>query len=218
MQDAIRSKRSNTSLKDRAYAAIRDMIINGSLPPGKLLSKRQLSQQLRMSKTPVESALQRLESEGFVVILPRRGVIVREPSARDLVDLYDLRLALEPFVVQRLARRLTHAQAEALLANTEAQAASAGNRDVLGSVRLNTEYHLMLCRFLGNAEILSVLENPMGKLQQMMAWTFSRHPERMVASPQEHAAIADALIKRDGDRAAEKVESHLTSSRQHIAT
>ena len=217
MRHTHRSKRSRMPLKDGAYVAIRDMIMVGSLPPGDVLSKRQLAQQLRMSKTPVGSALERLEAEGFVAISPRRGFIVRDLSACGLMDLFDLRLALEPFVVQRLAGRLTQAQAESLLANTKTQTGSAKDGDVPRSIRLDTEYHLMLCQFLGNSIILGIMSNLMSKLQQMIAWVVSRHPERLTASPQEHAAIADALIKGDGDRAAEKMVSHLTLGRQHIA-
>ena len=207
---------SRKLLTDQAYEAVRDLILSGELASGRVLSKRQIALQLNVSKTPVDAALERLAAEGLVTISPRQGFAVREPSFRGLADLFELRLALEPYVMRQLAGKVTPIQAQKLLANTEAQAEAAREGDVSLSVRLDTEFHLMPCHFLGNGEILRAMHNLMGKLHQTMAWVVRRDPERMGASPREHVAIAKALIDGDHAGAVREVESHLLSARQHI--
>ena len=87
-------------LKERAYAEIKRRILGGKLAPGPFLAERQLAAQLGMSKTPVRSALERLESEGFLSISPQQGAIIRDLSVPEIADQYEIRMAIEAFVVR----------------------------------------------------------------------------------------------------------------------
>src|SRR4029078_6640061 len=90
-------------LADRAYDALKTSLQSGAYPPGSFLSERQLAARLGMSKTPLKSALVRLEQEGYRRISPQQGIVVREPSVQEVSDLFDLREAIETFAVRRLA-------------------------------------------------------------------------------------------------------------------
>ena len=94
-------------LKERAYDEIKRLILTGDLTPGTFLAERQLAARLGMSKTPVRSALERLESEGFISISPQQGAIIRDLSLDEIADQYEIRTALETFVVRTVAGRLT---------------------------------------------------------------------------------------------------------------
>ncbi|EFH12429.1 GntR family transcriptional regulator, partial [Teichococcus cervicalis] len=83
------------SLAERAYRRLRDAIVDGSLPGGEKLSERSLAQSLGISAQPVREALHRLEAEGMVVTLPRRGTLVAEFGARRLAEMGLMRVALE---------------------------------------------------------------------------------------------------------------------------
>ena len=85
-------------LKERAYDEIKRMVLTGELNPGTFLAERQLAARLGMSKTPVRSALERLESEGFIRISPQQGAIIRDLSLDEITDQYEIRTALETFV------------------------------------------------------------------------------------------------------------------------
>ena len=87
-------------LKDQAYENLKNLILEEVFAPGTFLSERQLAARLDMSKTPIRSALERLETEGYVAVSPQQGIVVRESSLREIVDLFDIRIALEVFVVQ----------------------------------------------------------------------------------------------------------------------
>src|SRR5437870_2186503 len=97
-------------LKERAYSEIKRRILDGGFAPSTFLSERQLASQLAMSKTPIRAALERLEMEGLVVVSPQQGILVRDLSVHEIADLYEMRAALETYVVRAVAGQLTAGQ------------------------------------------------------------------------------------------------------------
>ena len=204
------------SLAERAYDALKGSLQNGKYPPGSFLSERQLARGLGMSKTPVKSALVRLEAEGFLKISPQQGIVVREPSVQEVLELFDLREAIETFAVQRSAGKMTADQVAALRQNIREQARAAKAADVSESTRLDTEFHTMVCGLLGNRELSQILTRMREKLHILILGNLSRLPDRMASSYREHAAIAAALIRGRGSDAAELVRKHLDYGRNLI--
>lgn len=203
-------------LQDRAYAEIKTLIQDGTFPPGSFLSERQLAVRLKMSKTPVKNALVRLEMEGFVAVSPQQGIVVREFSLREVVDILDIRMALEPYVARRVAGALTAEQAEALRANVKAQKAAADAGDTLGLTRLDADFHVLLCSFAGNAEIAQVMTRLREKLHRIILRVMAHVPGRPASAAAEHGAIAEALIKGKGERAASLMEKHLEFGKRSL--
>lgn len=195
-------------LAHRAYDTLKGSLQSGLYPPGCFLSERQLAAHLGMSKTPVKAALVRLETEGYLTISPQQGIVVREPSFPEIVDILDFREALETFVVRRLAGRLDGDQKDLLRANLKAQLSAARDRDIEESTRLDAEFHILLCRFAGNREIETVMERLREKLHGLIRNVLRRDLSRLVPSCKEHAAIAEAVFQGDGDLAAERLVLH----------
>jgi DNA-binding GntR family transcriptional regulator len=203
-------------LADRAYDALKGSLQSGAYPPGSFLSERQLARSLGMSKTPLKSALVRLEAEGFIKISPQQGIVVREPSVQEVLELFDLREAIETFAVRRIAGRLTTVQVAALRRNIRDQSAAVKKADVAESTRLDTEFHTMLCGLLGNRELSQILTRMREKLHILILGNLTRLPERMAGSCREHAAIASAVIQGDGPGASDLVRKHLDFGRHLI--
>jgi DNA-binding GntR family transcriptional regulator len=101
-----------TSLKDQVYEYIREQMKNGRLQPGDTIDMKATSQMLGISITPLRDALIRLEMEGFVRILPRRGVIVNELTVQDIQDYYQILGALESIAVIAAGESLHAAEIE----------------------------------------------------------------------------------------------------------
>ena len=196
-------------LKERAYAEIRRRILSGAFEAGTFLSERQVALQLGMSKTPVRAALERLEQEEFVTISPQQGIIVRDLSVHEIADQYEIRAALETYVVRTVAGRLTPAQVGRLQANLDAQQANCGARDVRHGVALDAEFHNLFCEFLGNREILRVVGQLREKVHRVISQVYTLNAARMASSYEEHKAIADAVIRGDAALAVRRVEEHL---------
>jgi DNA-binding GntR family transcriptional regulator len=198
-----------TLLKERAYAEIKRRILRGDFPPSTFLSERHMAGQLAMSKTPVRAALERLELEGLVTISPQQGVIVRELSVHEIADQYEIRAALEGYVVRTVAGRLAPAQARRLQENLGAQEANCSARDVQRGVALDAEFHTLFCEFLGNREILRVMGQLREKVHRVIGQVYTLNAARMASSYEEHRAIADAVLRGDAALAVRRVEEHL---------
>jgi DNA-binding GntR family transcriptional regulator len=197
------------TLAQRAYDDLKALFLKGTYSPGDFLTEGELARRLRMSKTPVRTALTRLEMDGFVTVSPQQGIVVREPSIHEVIDLFDIRMALETFVVKRLSTTITSEQIARLRANLEAQGGAVKERDNVESTRLDTEFHLMLCEFAGNREILEVLERLRSKLHRIILGIQNKNPGRIADGWREHEAIADAIFRGRGEQAAQRVVQHL---------
>src|ERR1044072_1469456 len=97
------------SLSDQAYYRIREMIVTLELPPGSLLSERELMERLRLGRTPVREALRALARERLVEVYPRRGMFVSSVDVRDLAGLSEVRSTLEPRAARLAAERAPEA-------------------------------------------------------------------------------------------------------------
>jgi DNA-binding GntR family transcriptional regulator len=196
-------------LKERAYTGIKQSILQGEFAPGSFLSERQLALRLGMSKTPIRAALERLDLEGFITVSPQQGILVRDLSIHDIADQYEIRAALETYVLRSLAGRLTQQQVERLRTNLADQKANCQAGDFERGVTLDAEFHTLFWEFLGNREILRLMCQLREKMHRVIARVFQLNRERMANSYQEHLAIAEAVIQGDGALAARRLEEHL---------
>ncbi len=196
-------------LKERAYAEIKQRILSNALAGGAFLAERQLASALGMSKTPVRAALERLELEGFVTISPQQGIIIRDLSVGDIADQYEIRAALEAFVLRAVAGRLTALQLRRLQANLDAQKANLAGCYVERGIALDTEFHTLFSEFLGNREILRVMAQLREKIHRVISQVFTISHGRMSESYGDHCAIAQAVSAGDGALATRRLEEHL---------
>ena len=213
-----RSGSARVFLKDRAYRELKDLILGEVFPPGTFLSERQLTARLDMSKTPIRSALERLESEGFVTVSPQQGIVVRELSVHEIVDLFDVRIALETFVARRLSGRLVPEQMAQVRENLGAQAACVEVGDAVRCTVLDANFHLMLCEFLDNREIVQAMRELRDKLYRVALRVSRQAVGRLQASTEEHRGIAEAVIEGEGERAAARVEAHLEYGKRFLVS
>jgi DNA-binding GntR family transcriptional regulator len=196
-------------LKQQAYQALKECIVACEYPPGTFLSERLLTERLRMSKTPIRSALELLEAEGYVAVAPRQGIVVREPSLSEIADQFEIRLALEGYVLRKLAGRLTLDQVREIRDSIHAQRRAAQAEDLPQSVRLDRDFHLLFCHLVGNQEVLRVMTQLREKMTWMMRLVFQQSAGRMLPNWKEHRLIAEAVIAGDGDRAVRRLAVHL---------
>ena len=206
-----RARSPASSLRERALDAIREGILGLHYPPGSLLSEAQLAEELGISRTPVREALRELAAGGLVRILPRRGVVVSEPSVRDIVEVYQLREQLECFGARLAAEHITPAEAELLVADhAEALGHLAAGRlqpAYAASVRL----HDRIIGLTRNARLVRF----MGQLHDQ-AHRFGLMTLRQGRAPralQEHGWILDAILARDGAAAERLMRDHLRADR-----
>src|SRR5690348_3229613 len=142
----------NTSelLADRAYAALRDRIVQLRIPPGAPINEDELGRELDMGRTPVREAIKRLALENLVTVFPRRGTFASEINITDLAHISDVRQQLEGHAAYRAAQRLTaeqRAELDELLIALERHEGSAQHEALMV---LDADVHRFIHRCAGN--------------------------------------------------------------------
>lgn len=202
----------NMLLKDVAYQKIKERILEEHYEAGQFLSERTLIDELGMSKTPIKNALVRLESEGFVTVSSKQGIIVNDISIEKINDIYSLRIALETFNCQEIYQRITDEQLKELQENIEATKKAAADKDVRLFATLDHEFHLAISEFSGNNEITRVLLNYQDHLRRITLRHLKKEPVRVQKFYSEHLEILQALKDRD-ERCSELMKRHLLESK-----
>ena len=180
------------SLREQVYEYLRDAINRGELDGGSFLDQKKLSEGLGISKTPLRDALIQLETEGFVSILPRRGVIVNRLTLEDIRHLYEIIGALEGAVVISVGDRLgaTHFQHMRSLNAEMIQAVEAGEFNRYYA--RNLSFHEVFLGLTKNSSLVRMVEIAKHRL-----YDFPRRrdflPEWELASTGEHAAFLELL-------------------------
>lgn len=132
---------TSESASGRAYAAIREGILDGTHRPGTMLGEAGLAAELGVSRTPVRAALVRLQDEGWITVYPKRGALVRGLSEKAVRDLADARLVLEGSAVQRATAERRATLAERLEEDVERQKQALAARDLNHFVELTVAFH-----------------------------------------------------------------------------
>lgn len=157
------------SLKHRAYAHIRQKLLNGQMVGGTRVSDRVLAKEIGVSRTPVREAMRELESVGLLKALPTGGALVAIPEARDLGELYEVRLALELYAVGVTAKRATPSQIAELRKLVErhlhacrsyAPPTKGGdNSKSLAVVTADMQFHQTILRIAGNRRLIRLTDD-----------------------------------------------------------
>lgn len=196
----------NASLGAAAYAALRKAVLDASLAPGSTASEPELAARLGMSRTPVHEAVLRLQAEGFLRVLPRRGVLVLPLTRGDIEDVYEVLIALEGAAAARLAGRRPaggFGELRALTAEME-QAQAEGRRAAWAEA--DDAFHRRLLEASGNPRLAAGAAHALDLAGRARWLTLGgRALERSAA---EHWAIIAALDQGDGAAAGALVAAH----------
>ncbi|MDQ1750593.1 MAG: hypothetical protein QOE71_1649 [Pseudonocardiales bacterium] len=197
-------------LRDVVATELRRLILGGELAPGERLIEDRLAELLGVSRNPVREAMRVLSAEGFIEVTARRGAFVSTMSAQEAMNLFDVRLALEPLGARLAALSAGPAQVAELAAILDRArlATDDGNLDALAD--LNTDFHSYVFEIGGN-NYLAGIAIPMVKRAQ---WLF-RHSAaaRAPHSWTEHRGLIEAIRSADGEFAESEARNHVLAAR-----
>ncbi len=203
----------NVSLSEQAYHDIRRMIVRLDLAPGAIVREDVLQQQLGTGRTPIREALQRLERDQFVTIVPRRGVYVSGVDVSELTLLYETRATLEPFATRLACARGKPAHWEQM---TEALAGCVlPGSSAFQLIEIDRICHEIIWAAADNRFLTSTLD--MLYAQSDRLWhMYLADVDDMAEAVQQHTEILDALVAADADAAAALVEAHIRTFDEQI--
>jgi DNA-binding GntR family transcriptional regulator len=206
--DHITAERNGrASLTEKVYVALKQDILSGRLGPDAPIVESSLAQRFRVSKTPVREALRQLVHEGLVMVLPRKGYIVRPVGLVDVMEVLALRGMVEPPLAAEAARRCTAQDAEALRLLAEREAAL---RPGLEELRISLDVHAHIARMAGNGRAAALVDSLLDETARV-PWLSPRL--RIGSSAEEHARIVAAVATGDAEAAARQMTVHLDETR-----
>lgn len=184
------------SLKDRAYQNIKFQIIIGTLKPGTRLLEEELSKAMNISRAPIREAFNRLEKEGFVTVIPRKGAAVSQITAQTIEDVFEIRGSLESLAVNKSIGKISIEKLEKVV--DEFKKFINKPTSVENCIRyaaLDGKFHDLLSQNCSNKKLIELLAN----LQEQIHWLRNISLKRTTfsGSVREHLAIIEALKRND---------------------
>jgi DNA-binding GntR family transcriptional regulator len=206
------------SLVDDAYAAMKLAIRNSDFAPGYQASEQEIALRLGMSRTPVHEAAIRLQEDGLVRVLPRRGILICAIAPEDMREIYDVIIALEGQAAERVAElpepeRL--AAADALAAHTDAMATAEAGDDLPAWGAADEGFHRTLVERAGNGRLIRIMQtiNDQSHRARMLTLRLRRELDASVA---EHRRIVAAIRAADAGSAHRLAREHRIRARDTL--
>lgn len=213
----------------RAQLRLREMVVDGELAPGARITELAMVEQLAMSRTPIRTALVRLQEEGLLEALPGGGFVVREFSEGDIHDAIEVRGTLEGLAARLAAERGVAAGVLAglrqCLSSIDALLASSkfGDSAFAAYAEYNGRFHALLAQASGSALVCRQVEraitlpfaSPNGFVMSDRGGPRAR--DRLVVAHEQHHTIVDAIVKREGARAESVAREHARNAQRNLA-
>src|SRR5581483_5715207 len=201
------------SFADRAYYAIRELIVTLELPPGAVVREPELTERLGIGRTPVREALRRLAQERLIEVFPRRGMFVTKVDVRDLARLCEVRAALEPEAARLAAERATQADLEELRALI-GELAGVRRRDPRALIDLDERIHRAIYHASHNPFLVETLEEYYA--HALRIWMVALARTDLGTAVGGHRDVLEAVVAGNATRAARLMREHVESFEEAV--
>lgn len=202
-------------LRDVIFNTLRDAIVTGELKPGERLMEVALAEKMGVSRTPVREAVRRLEMEGLVTMVPRKGTHVAELTVKDIMDVLEVRAALDRLATELAAMRARPENIRQLENLHKQYIACLEKENIQGAIKKDVEFHEVIYNAAGNSKLTSVagnLREQIYRFRVLYMKDFSNAEEVL----KEHQAILQALREKNAELAGKLAEEHIAHQKQAI--
>jgi len=213
MKEYFEDLGSYLSLKDRVYQNIKSQIIIGTLKPGTRLREEELSKAMNISRAPIREAFNRLEKEGFVSIIPRKGAAVSKITAQSIEDIFEIRESLESLAVKKSIGKISIEKLEKVGDGFKKFINKPTNAEnCIHYLALDKKFHDLLSQNCGNKKLIELLAN----LQEQIHWLRNISLKRITfaGSVREHLAIIEALKSNNEKLIIKALLQHLERAKE----
>ena len=195
-------------LREVVFNTLRRAILKGELEPGERLMEIALANKLGVSRTPIREAIRKLELEGLVVMIPRKGAEVARITEKDLRDVLEVRTSLEKLAIELACDRITEDDIHDLKLACKDFEESFGKDDLTTIAEKDVAFHDIIFRSTKNARLIQILNN---LREQMYRYRLeylkdTQSHDRLV---EEHQRIVDAIIDKNKEEAVRLIQEHI---------
>ena len=202
-------------LRDVVFENLRGAIVEGRLKPGERLMEVQLAEQLGVSRTPVREAIRKLELEGLVVMLPRKGAYVANMSLKDLIDVLEIRASLEGLAASLAAERITDEDIKKLESIVEEFKDGINESNVEALLRKDVEFHECIFKSTNNKKLHQLINSLWEQVYRFRV-TYISDYDSTVNIIEEHKMILDAIKRRDSKLAKKYAMEHIQKAEKFM--
>jgi DNA-binding GntR family transcriptional regulator len=202
-------------LREVVSETVREAIVNGTLKPGERLMEIQLAEELGVSRTPIREAIRKLELEGFLIMVPRRGTYVADISLKDINEVFEIRTALEVLAAGLAAERITGEELEQLerLLVQIGEYIDAGDTDRI--VEADGLFHDILYKASRNDRLVGIINNLREQLTRFRSISMS-YPGRIKNTLEEHRRLVEAIAQSEPEQAQQAARDHMENAEQTL--
>lgn len=202
-------------LREVVSETLRQSIQDGVLKPGERLMEIPLAEELGVSRTPIREAIRKLELEGFVVMIPRRGTYVANITLKDITQVFEIRSALEELAAGLAAERITEDELEAL----ERMIVKIGDliaaKDIDAIVAADVEFHEVLYKASRNERLAEIVHNLREQTFRFRTYSMNQ-PGRLAKTWEEHRQLVEALASHNITQARKIAALHMEHAEQTL--
>lgn len=198
-------------LRELVSDALREAIMSGALHAGERLMEIQLAEELGVSRTPVREAIRKLELEGFVVMIPRKGAYVSDISLKDISDVFEIRTALDALAAGLAAERISEDELERLERLLVEIAEAIEQGDIERAVDIDTQFHDVLYKASRNDRLVGIIGNLRELFQRFRSITMG-YPGRLKDTIEEHKCLVEAISQRNIELAQHVAREHMDNA------
>ncbi len=199
-------------LSVKAYKAIKELIIKNELKPGDRLRQEELAEKFGISRTPILSAISKLEKEMLIELSPRKGAFIKQYSNEELLNIYDIRLKLEPLGAREAAKYAKADDKKQLqdISNLFLKYLDSNNEGMLRET--DYEFHMKIIEVSRN----SILYNIISMFSIVMLSNYRGFMKDPHISHAEHSEVLKAILNNDEDCAEEVMLNHIRKARANL--
>ena len=194
--------------KDQIYFALKADIVRCNLKPGTAVSEAKLAARYEVGKAPIRDALARLGHEGLVISQARKGRVIAPITIRDVIDLYGVRMALEPVAARLAAGKVDEARLRQAAGACDLPVSGRDPDGISNFLSANSEFHRSIARASGNRRLAKHISNLLDETERvrhvMMVSTASRRD-----AISEHVGLVEALVSGNRDKAEKLAKDHI---------
>ena len=202
-------------LRELVCEHIREAIINGTFAPGERLMEIQMADEMGVSRTPVREAIRKLEMEGFVVMIPRRGTYVSNMSIKDINDVYEIRISLDTLAAGLAAERISDEELEELQRLLVKVGNAIEENDMAKVVEADIEFHDVLYKASRNERLRNIINNLREQITVIRGVSM-RYPGRLKDTQEEHRRLVESIAARDVEKSQEIARIHLENAERTL--
>jgi len=195
-------------LRDVVFNTLRQAILRGELKPGERLMEIQLANKLGVSRTPIREAIRKLELEGLVLMIPRKGAEVADITEKSLRDVLEVRKALEELAVQLTCDKITKEQIRELEEAAEEFKRILKSSDVTEIAEADVHFHDIIYKATDNQRLIQLLNN-LGEQMYRYRVEYLKNPEAYPQLVAEHEEIIRHIERKEKEKATEIVCKHI---------